>query len=131
MHKTPDTMHFTDIEARAYCYKKAYDELALGMQSIGQPKSARNGVHKKVYEPIFKREGLVWNTCMFKGAKIRHRLENLPRGVSYILRLARHLVYAHDNVIYDTWDCSRKMVYGFWAFKKYKTHTKENNYEIG
>ena len=129
--KTPDQTNMTTDQAQAYCYTKAYNELALGMQSLGKPKSARNGVSKKVYEPIFKLEGLVWNTCMFKGAKTRHRIENLPRGVSYILRVARHIVYANDNTIFDTWDCTRKMVYGFWAFKKYKTYGEEHNYEVG
>jgi hypothetical protein len=80
------------------------------------------------FEPIFKELGLVWNSCMFKNAKVRHRIGNLPRKASYIIRLAGHIVYGKNNVIYDTWDSSQKMVYGFWAFKKYETFGDQNEY---
>mgnify|MGYP003152705228 CR=1 FL=1 len=122
--------HLDNFEERkAFCYKLAYDWISARMEKAGMKRSARNGCPKHVFEPIFKELGLVWNSCMFKNAKVRHRIGNLPRKASYIIRLAGHIVYGKNNVIYDTWDSSQKMVYGFWAFKKYETFGDQNEYE--
>jgi phosphotransferase system IIA component len=38
----------------------------------------------------------------------------MPDGV-VIARQARHFVAVIDGAVHDIWDCSHKMVYGYWA----------------
>lgn len=33
----------------------------------------------------------------------------------YILEIAHHLVTVRDGHYYDTWDCGRKCLYGYWS----------------
>ena len=39
-------------------YKECYDALALAQQNAGLAKSARNGIHRKVYTPVYQAYGL-------------------------------------------------------------------------
>lgn len=36
----------------------------------------------------------------------------------YILRVANHVVACVDGVYYDTWDCGRKSIYGYYELIK-------------
>lgn len=35
----------------------------------------------------------------------------------YVLRMANHLTVCRQGIIYDTWDCSGKMVYNAWLVR--------------
>ena len=71
--------------------------------------------YKEIYDAILKRHGWVWHSApKFKGVKAR--AEDMPDGV-VIARQARHFVAVIDGAVHDIWNCSHKMVYGYWAKK--------------
>jgi hypothetical protein len=93
-------------------YSAVYKELAQANATSGRAKSARNGVMKDVYAEVLKRYGWVWKQApKFEGRKAR--CSDLTGVV--IAKQARHLVAVIDGVANDSWDCTRKMVYGYWA----------------
>ena len=93
-------------------YAEVYKELAQANADNGRAKSARNGVMKDVYTEVLKRYGWVWMQApKFDGRKARC---NDLTGV-VIAKQARHFVAVIDGVANDIWDCTHKMVYGYWA----------------
>lgn len=99
-------------------YAKVYSDLALLMSMTGKPRSARNGVAKKVYQPYILDLGFRWVPTMGigTGCQVHLRADELPEG-RIICRLSRHLCAVVDGVIHDTHDCSRdgtRCVYGYW-----------------
>ena len=94
-------------------YSAVYRELAQANADNGRAKSARNGVMKDVYTEVLKRHGWVWMKApQFEGRKAR--CSDMPAGV-VIAKQARHFVAVIDGVALDIWDCTHKMVYGYWA----------------
>jgi hypothetical protein len=75
-------------------YDACYKEIAQANKDNGRAKSVRHGVMKDVYGAVLKRhDGVV------------------------IARQARHFVAVIDGAVHDIWNCSHKMVYGYWAKK--------------
>lgn len=78
----------------------------------------RNGISKKVYHKyVIEEIGMIWTPTMLigQGCKV-HLIENeLPSG-RLIVQCAKHLTTVINGVINDTWDCSRKCVYGYYSF---------------
>jgi len=69
------------------------------------------GIHKADYDAALKALGFRW--CLapkFNGRKAR--AADLTGTV--IARQARHFVAVIDGVVQDIWNCSDKMVYGYW-----------------
>lgn len=100
-------------------YQAAYDELAQANKDAGGAKSARNGIMKDVYSKVLERHGWVWHPApKFVGRKAY--ASDMPEG-TVIARMAGHFVCIIDGVVQDTFDCSHKMVYGFWAKPSDKT----------
>jgi hypothetical protein len=98
--------------ALALDYQVAYDLLALANQSKGYAKSARNGVYKAIYSEVLASLGWVWHSApKFDGRKAR--CYDLPSG-AVIAQQAGHFVAVIDGMPHDVWDCSQKMVYGYW-----------------
>ena len=94
-------------------YKAVYKELAQANADRGYAKSARNGIYKDVFADVLKRHGWVWKQApKFEGRKAR--CSDMPPGV-VIAKQARHFVAVIDGVAHDIWDCTHKMVYGYWA----------------
>ena len=97
-------------------YKTAYDELAEANGKRGLPRSARRGVHKDIYSEVLAKHGWFWVSApKFEGRKAR--CSDMYPG-TVIARQAGHYVAVIDGVPQDTWDCSHKMVYGFWVKKE-------------
>jgi len=93
-------------------YKSAYDELAQANRDKGFKKSARDGIVKEIFSDVLKSHGWIWTSApKFEGRKAKCR--DLPAGV-YIAQQAGHYVCVIDGVPQDIWDCSEKMVYGYW-----------------
>ena len=93
-------------------YKDVYKELAQANKDFGRAKSARNGLNKEVLSNVLKRYGWVWHKApVFVGRKARC---SDMRG-TVIAKQAHHFVAVIDGVPSDIWDCSEKMVYGYWA----------------
>jgi hypothetical protein len=99
--------------ALALDYKAAYTELANANRDRGYAKSARNGLYKDVFSDVLKLHGWIWHAApKFDGRKAK--CSDMPKGC-VIARQASHYVAVVDGVPQDTWDCSHKMVYGYWA----------------
>ena len=94
-------------------YKAVYKELARANSDNGRAKSARNGIYKDVYSDVLARHGWVWHKApQFDGRKAR--CSDMPAGV-VIAKQAHHFVAVIDGVANDIWDCTHRMVYGYWA----------------
>lgn len=93
-------------------YKAVYKELAQANADNGRSKSARNGINKDIYSEVLKRYGWVWHKApQFVGRKAR--CSDLTGVV--IAKQARHFVAVIDGVAQDIWNCTERMVYGYWA----------------
>ena len=94
-------------------YKTCYDELARANAETGGKKTARNGLYRKTYERVLKRHGWIWHAApKFEGRKAC--FYDMPKG-RLIMRMAGHVSALVDQEINDTFDCSQKMVYGYFA----------------
>ena len=105
-------------------YKDVYKELAQANKEMGLGKSARNGIMKNVYEMVLNRYGWQWHPApRFDGRKAR--CSDMPQG-TVIARQSKHFVAVVDGVPHDIFDCTRKMVYGYWANSEPSQLRKEN-----
>lgn len=110
-------------------YQEVYDELTRRMklrfetcQKRVQKKykgTARNGVHRDIYEPYLEELGWTWTPTMEvgKGCQVHLKAEELPEG-RLIVRVTKHVCAVIDGVIHDTYDCSRegtRCVYGYYS----------------
>jgi hypothetical protein len=71
-----------------------------------------NGIYKEDYHAALRAMGYEWRPSpKFDGRKAR------PSDLNgtVIARQARHYVCVIDGTVNDIWDCSKKMVYGYWA----------------
>ena len=94
-------------------YKAAYKELAQANSDNGRAKSARNGINKETYSEVLERHGWEWvKAPVFQGR--RARCSDMPKGM-VIARQAHHFVAVLDGVAIDSWDCTKRMVYGYWV----------------
>ena len=94
-------------------YVTAYKLVAYANSNMGYAHSARNGVRKDVYDQILQALGWKWYPApKFVGRKAK--CSDMPKG-RVIARQAHHFVAVIDGIPHDTWDCSHKMVYGYWA----------------
>lgn len=115
-----------DCVTRAICnatgkdYKEVYDRLnemakreSLKHHRRNQRSNSRNGVFKETWKRYLKEIGWVHHkTCELgsKADKIRFVENALPNG-TLIVQLSKHLTCLKDQVIYDTYDCSKKQYY--------------------
>lgn len=94
-------------------YKTAYNELAQANKNKGFAKSARNGIYKDIYSDVLAKHGWTWKQApKFVGKKAK--CSDLPTG-TVIARQAGHYVAVINGVPQDIWNCSEKMVYGYWS----------------
>ena len=69
------------------------------------------GIYKEDYDAALAALGFKWCSApKFEGRKAR--ASDLSGTV--IAQQARHYVAVIDGVTQDIWDCSHKMVYGYW-----------------
>jgi hypothetical protein len=94
-------------------YKDCYNELAEQHKASTGKKTARDGIFKEDFNKVMERHGWVWHSApKFTGRKAYH--DDMPKG-AVIARMAHHYAAVIDGVVYDSWDSSAKMVYGYWA----------------
>lgn len=73
--------------------------------------SLSKGIYKEDYDAALKALGFKWVSApKFVGRKAR--ASDLTGRV--IGRQARHYTAIIDGVVNDIWDCSHKMIYGYW-----------------
>ena len=96
-------------------YKSAYNLLAQANKNMGFAKSARDGIHKNIYDSVLNKLGWSWVSApKFEGRKAK--CSDMILG-TVIARQAGHFVAVINGIPQDTWDCSSKMVYGYWVKK--------------
>lgn len=73
---------------------------------------------KPCYEYFLSTKGFkyygVSNTKGVKRPTVQSFAEEHASGI-YILRVAHHIVTVMDGYYYDTWDCGKKSLYGYWS----------------
>jgi hypothetical protein len=99
-------------------YRDVYDRLALRMAARGEPRSARNGIPRAVYESYLDAHGWRWVPTMEigSGCRVHLRPDELPPG-RLIARLSKHVCAVVDGVVRDTHDPTRegtRCVYGLF-----------------
>lgn len=81
------------------------------LKGKGGNRSLSKGIWKEDYDAALKALGFKWVSApKFPGRKARP--SDLTGKV--IARQARHYSAIIDGVVNDIWDCSNKMVYGYW-----------------
>jgi hypothetical protein len=71
------------------------------------------GIYKEDYNAALESLGYKWVAApKFDGRKAR--AADLPPG-KHIARMAGHYCCVIEGVVYDTWNSSNKMVYGYWT----------------
>ena len=73
-----------------------------------------SGIYKEDYDAALRALGYQWRPApQFEGRKAR--TYDLYRYGKVIARQAKHYVCVDHGVAQDIWDCTEKMVYGFWV----------------
>lgn len=106
-------------------YLDVYQDMADGMwgrrqrrSSKPHPRTARDGVERKVYEPYLFKHGWVWTPTMKIGSGCQVHLteSELPSG-RLIVAVSKHLTAVIDGEVHDIFDPSRggtRCVYGYY-----------------
>jgi hypothetical protein len=99
-------------------YREVYRALARAMGAIGQPRSVRHGVDRKVMRRYMHEIGWLWVPTMRigQGCTVHVRADELPSG-RLVLALSGHYTAVIDGVVYDAYDPSRegsRCVYGYF-----------------
>lgn len=117
----PQGKRVGDCVVRAYCtatnkdYMEARRELNRAKRELGLESYKGRGFDRKYFCKQFE-----WNPLQaIKGVS---RVDGAFFAFThpkcrYMLRMAGHLTCCIDGVIYDTWDCTNKCVYGYWEVK--------------
>ena len=72
------------------------------------------GIYREDMDAALKSIGWVWVSApKFSGRKARYH--DLPATGIYIVRMAHHYAAVVHGDLYDAWNSSEKMVYGYWA----------------
>ena len=94
-------------------YKDCYKELAAANFVATGEKTARKGIYKNTLNNVLKKHGWKWNAApKFQGRKAKYY--DMPQG-RVIARMSKHFVAVIDCVVWDNWDSTSKMVYGYWS----------------
>lgn len=100
-------------------YADVYNRVADLCARNGRPRSARNGVPKKITRLVMADFGLLWTPTMRfgEGATVHLVPGELPGG-RIIAKVSNHVCAVIDGVVHDTADPTRggtRAVYGYWS----------------
>ena len=94
-------------------YVEAYKLVAQANKDAGGKKSARDGIMKDAFHKLLVELGYQWHSApKYEGRKARPR--DFKHDGVIIARQARHFVAVVNGDVFDTWDSTDKMVYGYW-----------------
>ena len=71
------------------------------------------GIYKDDMDEALKSLGWSWRKAPHPPGR-KARCGDLPAG-RHIARMAKHYAAVIDGSLYDAWDSSHKMVYGYWT----------------
>ena len=106
------------IRALAVAFDKPWIDVFDELTSIAR-ENFDVATSKDIYTKYLELHQAEYIKTMEKGKK-RLSGEDFARQYKsgiYILRMANHLTVCVGGVIYDTWDCSGKMVYNAWLVR--------------
>lgn len=112
--KTGDCVTRAIAIATGKPYKEIYKLLSERNKIAFGVSSARNGVHKIVYESVLKELGFLWHKAPVF-AERKARSYDMPKDKIVIARMAHHLCAVVNGVAHDSFDSTNKMVYGYWS----------------
>ena len=107
---------YCGVRALAICASMDWDAAAKHIKQFtlrgkAGSRSLSRGVFKADYEAALKALGFRWHAApKFDGRKAR--CHDLTGNV--IARQAGHYVAVIDGIAHDIWDCTDRMVYGYW-----------------
>jgi hypothetical protein len=132
-HRTSKKMQGGDCQVRALCtassmsYPQAYN-LLYKVQGEMRTPGFRLELYLQHKPDIFG----VARYLPFPAVKGQRRMtaaqfvQRYPKG-RFVLNLARHVTAVVDGTVLDTWDCTRKCVYGAWELREAKQSVKNAN----
>ena len=103
------------VIAEGYDWKEA-EKLLRHFTKTGRAGHGKlsSGVFKEDYDKALQACGYEWRSApVFDGRKAR--TYDLADYGKVIARQAHHFVCVDHGVAQDIWDCTEKMVYGFWV----------------
>lgn len=105
------------IRALAVAFDKPWIDVFDELTSIAR-ENFDVATSKDVYMEYVKKHGAEYIKTMTKYSRLSGGdfADQYQEGV-YILRMANHLTVCRQGIIYDTWDCSGKMVYNAWLVR--------------
>ena len=105
------------IRALAVAFDKPWIDVFDELTSIAR-ENFDVATSKDVYMEYVKKHGAEYIKTMTKYSRLSGGdfADQYQEGV-YILRMANHLTVCRQGIIYDTWDCSEKIVYNAWLVR--------------
>lgn len=76
-----------------------------------------NGIFREDYSKALAELGWQWiatKPLIVPAGYKQPRARDLAGKGKVIVRMAKHFSYVDDGVVHDIWDCTEKMVYGYW-----------------
>ena len=93
-------------------YKQCYKQLAAAHALRTGKRTAREGIHKKTLSNVLAAHGWIWHAApQFDGRKAR--ASDIPGRA--VVSMAKHFAAVIDGEVFDIFDSSNKMVYGYWS----------------
>ena len=72
--------------------------------------------YRRTYTMYLKEIGYRRNRVPRKGMTVGEFRDGIAeKGRTYIISIPHHLTVIQDGVLYDTWDCSEKIMDGYWV----------------
>lgn len=109
--------------AIAKALEKDYKEVSLELNRFKKVSGTSTYNHPDNYKKYLESLGAIYIPFPAYAGEPRmngKRFAQDSKKGTYILRMAKHLSVCVDGIIYDTWDCSDKCVYGVWLIKNEK-----------
>ena len=105
------------IRSLSFAYNKTWIDVFDELTSIAR-ENFDVATSKDVYMEYVKKHGAEYIKTMTKYSRLSGGdfADQYQEGV-YILRMANHLTVCRQGIIYDTWDCSEKIVYNAWLVR--------------
>jgi hypothetical protein len=114
--KTNDCVIRSLALATDYSWGEVYEVLTQkGLKKCRMPND------KIIYEEFLEEEGFIKHKQPRKSDNTKYTVKEwaeLNPNIQMIVSVAKHLTYVENNIMMDTWNCSRKSVGNYWTKKK-------------
>lgn len=113
-HRTNDCV----VRAIAAAYNTTWESVYLWLTDLGLTKH-RMPNDKVVYEELLKQMGWVKQKMPKHLNGKRYTVKELISSIDcpMLITVTKHMTYANNGTVYDTWDCRSKCVCNYWIKK--------------